>query len=56
MQPALPEKRRTLFFFVGDTRPENPKYSHGVRQAVLLLNNTPGDMARLQLHKVLSDP
>ena len=42
LQPALPEKRRTLFFFVGDSRPYDPKYSHGVRQAVMLLNNTPG--------------
>ena len=42
LQPALPEKRRTLFFFVGDSRPHDPKYSHGVRQAVMLLSNTPG--------------
>ena len=42
LQPALPEKKRTLFFFVGDARLSDPKYSHGVRQAVMLLNNTPG--------------
>ena len=42
VQPMLPAKRRTLFFFVGGTRPDWYQYSHAVRQTVMLLNNTPG--------------
>ena len=42
MQPALPAMKRTLLQFVGETHHDIPNYSHGVRQAVMQLNNTPG--------------
>ena len=37
------EKKHTLFF-VGEGRPDEPAYSHGVRQTLFALfkNNTPG--------------
>ena len=34
--------KRTLLQFVGETRHDTPSYSHGVRQAISQLNNTPG--------------
>ena len=37
--------KRTLFFFVGGVRLDDPRYSHGVRQAILQLNSTPGASA-----------
>ena len=49
LQPPLPARKRTLFFFVGDTRPHMHQYSHGVRQAVMLLNTTPGQLTALHL-------
>ena len=50
LQAALPGRKRTLFFFVGETHEEWPRYSHGVRQAILQLNTTPGDCADLPLN------
>ena len=44
-QAPLPGNKRRLFFFVGETHEDWPRYSHGVRQAVLQLNTTPGKLA-----------
>ena len=41
-QVPLPGNKRRLFVFIGETHEDWPRYSHGVRQAVLQLNTTPG--------------
>ena len=43
VQEQLPGDKRTLLFFVGETHMDTPRYSHGVRQAVMQFNATPGE-------------
>ena len=50
LQAALPGRKHTLFFFVEETQEEWPRYSHGVRQAILQLNTTPGDYPDIPLN------